>query len=261
MLILYHGGASIASQKVRLALAEKGVGWESRIAWGATLRDPEYLKLNPNGVVPTLVHDEAVLIESRIISEYVNDAFEGPALMPAEPRLRHTARLWSKQSDDSLHLNVYILSFVTGMRELFRAMPEPVRQGALPGLRDPIKRQITHDLMDQGFASPHARRALERFRHLVQEMEIALAKAPYLAGQAYSLADADLTAYLQRLTDLGLTALWAERPRLADWLARMQARPSFNAAILDWRTPSEVERSRFNLEATAAERAALLAAL
>jgi glutathione S-transferase len=93
----------------------------------------------------------------------------------------------------------------------------------------------------------------------VQEMEIALAEAPYLAGQAYSLADADLTAYLQRLTDLGLTALWAERPRLADWFARMEARPSFKAAILDWTTPSEAERNRSNVEATVVERAALLA--
>ena len=65
MLTLYHGRTSVCSLKTRLALAEKGVGFESKLL---TLRgdqfDPAYMQLNPNAVVPTLVHDGRVIIES-----------------------------------------------------------------------------------------------------------------------------------------------------------------------------------------------------
>ena len=79
MLTLYHGRTSVCSLKVRLALAEKGVGdFESRLL---TLRgdqyDPAYMKLNPNGVVPTLVHDDKVVIESTVIMHYVDECFPG----------------------------------------------------------------------------------------------------------------------------------------------------------------------------------------
>ena len=64
MLTLYHGRTSVCSVKVRLALAEKGVPFDSRLL---TLRgdqfDPGYMKLNPNAVVPTLVHDGHVIVE------------------------------------------------------------------------------------------------------------------------------------------------------------------------------------------------------
>ncbi len=65
MLTLYHGRTSVCSIKARLALAEKAVVWDGRLL---TLRgdqfDPDYMRLNPNAVVPTLVHDGKVIIES-----------------------------------------------------------------------------------------------------------------------------------------------------------------------------------------------------
>ena len=76
MLTLYHGRTSVCSIKARLALAEKGVAFESRLM---TLRgdqfDPGYMKLNPNAVVPTLVHDGRVVIESTVVMHYVDEAF------------------------------------------------------------------------------------------------------------------------------------------------------------------------------------------
>ena len=67
MLALYHFDRSTAAQKVRIALAEKGLAWESRyVDPGLDKRqqhDPEYLKLNPRGLVPTLIHDGCVVRE------------------------------------------------------------------------------------------------------------------------------------------------------------------------------------------------------
>jgi glutathione S-transferase len=72
----------VCAVKVRLTFAEKGISWESRyveILKGEQF-EPDYLKINPNGVVPTLVHDGYVIIESTIIAGYINDLFDSPPL-------------------------------------------------------------------------------------------------------------------------------------------------------------------------------------
>ena len=261
MLALYHFGGAICAQKVRLALSEKNLVWESRDCSGPALRDPGYLELNPNGVVPTLVHDDVVLTESRIISEYINDAFRGPALMPTDPGARYRARLWSKQIDDSLHLNVFILSFVIVLRQKFLEMAPAIRVSALPGLRDPIKRQISEDLLEYGWDSPWTRMAVKRFHRLLVEMQTRLAHSRHLAGADYSLADADYTAYLNRLADLGFDGLWADKPAVEDWLGRMKERLSYKAGILSWNTPTDTEHYSTSRKRHAAEIDQLLATL
>lgn len=248
MLVLYHFGGAICAQKVRIALAEKGLAWDSRECAGLTLRDPEYLKLNPGGFVPTLVHDGVVLNESRIISEYIEEAFDGPALMPQDAKERHGARLWSKQIDDSLHLNVFILTFAAIMRDMFLGMRPEVRVKALPGLQDPVKRRISEELLDRGMASPWIAMAVGRFRRLLGDMESRLSMSPYLAGSAYSLADADYTPYLNRLCLLGLSGLITGKPAVEDWWSRMQQRPSYKLAILDWETAEEDARYQVGRE-------------
>jgi glutathione S-transferase len=84
---LYHGGLTACSIKSRLCLKEKGVPYVSRYVNLSRFEqhDPDYLKLNPNGLVPTLVHDGAIIIESTVINEYVDEAFDGPTLRPADP--------------------------------------------------------------------------------------------------------------------------------------------------------------------------------
>ena len=77
MLELHHTNVSTCSQKVRLVLAEKRLEFESHEVdlIGGAQHDSEYVKLNPNHVVPTLIHDGRVLIESTLINEYLDDAF------------------------------------------------------------------------------------------------------------------------------------------------------------------------------------------
>jgi glutathione S-transferase len=53
---------------------------------------PEYLAINPDGVVPTLVHDGVPIRESTIINEYIEAAFQGPKLVPSEPILQARMR-------------------------------------------------------------------------------------------------------------------------------------------------------------------------
>ena len=90
MLILYDFGNSVCCQKVRITLVEKGLTWEARRVdlFKTEQYDPEYRKLNPKGVVPTLVHDGTPVIESTLICEYIDDTFPDPPLMPKDAASR-----------------------------------------------------------------------------------------------------------------------------------------------------------------------------
>ena len=119
MLEHYHNINSVCAQKVRIALKEKGLEVKEHLL---TLRgdqhDPAYRKLNPNGVVPTLVHDGKPIIESSLILYYLDDAFPEPPLMLREPLLRHRARMYNKLVDEYVH-NLHDLDLRHGVSAEF----------------------------------------------------------------------------------------------------------------------------------------------
>ena len=83
MLELYNNINSVCAQKVRIALNEKGVDViEHLLTLRGDQNDPAYMKLNPNGVVPTLVHDGNVIVESSLILYYIDEVLPAPPLMP-----------------------------------------------------------------------------------------------------------------------------------------------------------------------------------
>jgi Glutathione S-transferase, N-terminal domain len=81
MLELYHSGLTTCSKQVRHCLREKGLPYRSRCVelWHYENLSPAYLALNPNGVVPTLVHDSAPIINSFCINELHRGRVSGPA--------------------------------------------------------------------------------------------------------------------------------------------------------------------------------------
>src|SRR5262245_22524564 len=95
-LTLYDSHGSPCARRVRAVLLEKGLTWTTRLVDLTRMeqKGPEYLELNPNGVVPTLVHDGRVIYESNVITEYVDDVFPGPRLYPADPWERAQAKMW-----------------------------------------------------------------------------------------------------------------------------------------------------------------------
>ena len=118
MLKLYHNDMSTCSQKVRFLLAEKGVEWEGveLDLRGGDQQRPEFLKINPKGLVPALDHDGNIVVESNIIIEYLNEVYPEPPLLPADPAGRANARWWIKKLDDGMHLEVAVLSFAIAFR-------------------------------------------------------------------------------------------------------------------------------------------------
>lgn len=243
MPTLYHTPPAICAQKVRVCLAEKGVSWKSENIDG-NYRCPEYLALNPAGYVPTLVHDGRVITESRIISEYIDEAFDGPLLQPADPFERSVMRRWTKQIDDTLHPFIFVLSFVAIFRERIIGLSEEEQQRLLP--LDPVRAERMLNLLKLGWESRYPIMALQRFEKLTIDLDSALTNSNWLAGESYSLADTDFTPYLNRMRDLGLEWLWQTRPALSDWFDRVQERPSFSSVAEDWISLEERQATAAN---------------
>jgi glutathione S-transferase len=173
MLYLYQGSTSVCSVKVRLALEEKGLAFEGEILdlQRGDQHRADYAKLNPNEVVPTLIHDGKVLIESTLIIEYLDEAFPNPPLMPADPVLRHQARLFMKKIDDYLHAACSTITFATANRKvLIQKSPEELA-AHLAKIPNPDYRERQRLSISQGLAAPHVAQALKNYDKYIGEME------------------------------------------------------------------------------------------
>ena len=236
MIELYHNDMSVCAQKVRFALAEKGLKWESRHLdlRASDQQKPEYLKLNPNAVVPTLVDDGAVIIESTVINEYLDDAYPEPRLRPVDSRSRARMRLWTKQLDEGVHAATSVLSTAIAFRhqKLARGMEELEKfHKQMP---DPAKRERSWDTITKGVDSIYFAGAVRRFDRLLADMEAALSQGPWLAGKECSLADIGYAPYMARLEHLQLQFLWDRRPRVPAWFDRLKERRGYKEGIGGW---------------------------
>ena len=240
MLELYHSVNSVCAQKVRVALAEKGQSYaEHLMTLAGDQFDPAYMKLNPNAVVATLVHDGAPVIESSVILYYIDEAFPAPPLMPADPRARAKVRLYNKLIDEYVHNSCTILSFATAFRDRLAKMTPEAREAELSKSPSKKRSEYKRDVVAKGLASPYVIEALEHHEKMLDWMQEGSKAGPYLAGDAFSLADIAVVPYILRLELLNLTRMWDKRPAVAAWWARVRERPSVKTAIFDRMTPAD----------------------
>jgi glutathione S-transferase len=235
MLALYHNDMSLCAQKVRLGLAEKGLAWENRhlVLRSAEHQQDWYIKLNRRAVVPTLIDGDNVIPESNVILEYLDERFPNPPLASKDPFARAKMRLWTRQLDEDIHDQAAaIMSFGIAFRHQYLARGEAGKK-MLEEIPNLFKRERRRDVIEHGPQSKHFIIAVKRMVLLLDEMEETLSAASWLAGD-YSLADVAFTPYLARLEHLNLLSMIGERHRVADWYARVKARPSFQEAIGKW---------------------------
>jgi glutathione S-transferase len=234
MLELYNNINSVCAQKVRIALFEKKQNvTEHLLTLQGDQNDPAYLKLNPNGVVPTLVHDGNVITESSLILYYIDDAFPEPPLMPKTPAARHRVRLYNKLIDEYVHSSCTIITFATAFRPRFLKMSR--EQWLAEINKAPLKRRVEYkrSVIEHGLDSEFVIDALAQHKKLISWMADDLKQGPYLAGEIFTNADCAVIPYLLRLELLKLGAMWHGEPAVADWWARMRARASVKAAVLE----------------------------
>jgi glutathione S-transferase len=228
MLELYNFAESTCSQKVRLCLAEKELNFIDRRVDYAKREQlaPWYLKLNPNGVVPTLVHEGRPVIESSVIVEYLDEVFPNPALAPKNAIDRAAMRAWLRFIDEVPTPAVRVPSLNMTLLPLFARMPEPEYQDYLE--RTPLRRHFMQRMGRSGFTRQDYDEALEKLTATMRRMAISLEEGPWLLGGQFTLADICLLPSVDRLNDLGLSRLWESKfPAVGRWYERARCRSSF----------------------------------
>lgn len=242
---LYHGATSVCSSKVRVGLAEKGIDWESfpvNLAKGEQ-NNPDYLKLNPNGVVPTLVDGDLVVTESSVILEYVNSLKPENPLMPAGRESNVRAKMWLARCID-IHaaINTITFSTVNRQRILSTKTPDEI-EASIAKMANPATAAKRRDLMANGLESTHLASTFFVLRRLFREMQAALSQNAWLLGKQYSIADSAIIAYVDRLDRLGFAGMWREEyPSVDRWLQASRARPSYAAAFDRFTDPDDLAK-------------------
>jgi glutathione S-transferase len=260
---LYGNAFSHCSRKTRLVMAELGIPFVHKpidlIETGSyeTL-SPAYLKVNPSGLIPTLVHNGHPVYESDDIMAYaVSQAAPGaPLLIPADAALRKSMDDWIVFGNLSsnaptadmekrigacvpaltLPLFITTIRYIPLQRILFgflfhpdKARPMFFSLARLLGLKRMLSLQPIRKMVSSGrrFMEAHLRRI---------DDALGQSGGPWILGANFSLADITLACVLLRLEETGFLASYLEKgglTRIDAYYRRLQARPSWKAAILD----------------------------
>jgi len=236
--VLFNVPPSLFSQVARLALAEKGIDYENHyVIPGPSAYEsyePWYMRLNPQGTVPTLVHEGRVLPDSREILRYLEVRFPEDGLWLDRPEAGQIER-WVE--------DLYAVSF----RELSYGSPRllklgvwingkrienlRLRQQEYPQLGDIYAAKIKdiESFSSNAVDAGHMQRMRQEVAQKLDQIEQAVTDRACLAGTQYSMADLIWTVGVARLTMLGMKPC-ENRPALEAWYGRMKSRPSFTDA-------------------------------
>lgn len=238
MIELYQFWDSPCCMKVRMTLAEKGVDWTLRpiTTYKFDHYQPDYQALNPHSLVPTLVHDGKVVIQSGVIAEYLDDAFPDPPLTPADPLARARMREWMREEEEFLFRLIVTMSFnimmklraqaygMDKLQEWSRRHPDQNRA------RDYLQRVTSPADMDA------VAQAEQKFRWHMERLDRQLADSggPWICGNQFTLADICIAPITDRIEYLDREHLWRGLPAVEAWAAQVRERPSFAAAAPDF---------------------------
>jgi glutathione S-transferase len=225
---LYNAPQSTCSQRVRFVFNGKNIPFDEvklNLLAGDQLK-PDYLKLNPNGVVPTLDHDGRIVTDSNVITEYLDEVAPETSFTPEDPvkraRMRGLMHFADEMPAAAVRVPTYNLAFLprfTAMaRDEFVALAES----------KPLRREFMLTMGQTGFPKVEMDAALSRLRRTYERMDAEIEKSggPWLLGKDISLADVAVMPALVRMHDLGM-AEWQDLPRVKTWFDNIRAQGAF----------------------------------
>jgi glutathione S-transferase len=235
MLTLYNTPHSTCSQKVRFCLTEKKLDWiDVNINLANTEHlTLEYLKINENGVAPTLVNDKNVIKDSSVICEYIDEIFRGSAnvqsLTPEDLIKRAEMRSWVRFIEEVPTPAVRVPSFNMAFVSRFKGFSRDKFHDQQSDIR-PLRKEFYRRMGPNGFDCEDFKSAVEKIYTTTNRMELLPQKGPWLIGRSYSIADIILAPLLNRMDDLGFTKIWGyDCPCVVDWIKHIRVRPAFQA--------------------------------
>jgi glutathione S-transferase len=228
--MLYNAPQSTCSQRVRFVLNAKGQSFEEKkldLLAGDQLT-PEYLALNPNGVVPTLDHDGRIVIDSSVIVEYLDEVAPQTAnFTPRDPVMRAAMRSQMRFIDEMPAPAVRIPTFNLAFLPRFAAMSEEEFQAFAES--KPLRKEFMLAMGRKGFPQKDMDGALARLRRTYERMDewIEQSGGPWLLGADITLADVSVMPAIVRMADLGREGDWADLPRVAKWYDLIRAHAAY----------------------------------
>ena len=225
---LYNAPQSTCSQRVRFVFNAKKLPFDEvklNLLEGDQLK-PDYLKLNPNGVVPTLDHNGAIVIDSNVITEYLDEVAPENSFTPEDPVERAHMRTLMHYIDEmpaaAVRVPTFNLAFLPSFqkmsRDAFVAMAES----------KPLRREFMLTMGQSGFPKEEMDAALARLRRTYERMdsEIERSGGPWLLGKKITLADVAVMPSLIRIHDLGKPD-WQDLSRVVTWFDNIRSQPAF----------------------------------
>ena len=227
---MFGAPQSTCSQRVRFVLNAKGLAFAERkldLFAGDQLKE-DYLKLNPNGVVPTLVHGDAVVVDSSVICEYLDEVFPEPArFVPEDAAERAAMRSLMRFIDEVPTPAVRIPSYNLAFLRHYRAMSE--EEFIALAESKPLRKEFLLTMGRSGFSDDEMSKALDRLARGLGRMDDAFAAGGgrWLMGARLTLADIAVMPVIVRMNDIGLGHMWADMPAIKRWLAAIEDHPAY----------------------------------
>ena len=248
---LYNAPQSTCSQRVRFVLNAKGLPFEEvklDLLAGDQLK-PDYLKLNPNGVVPTLDHDGSIVIDSTVIIEYLDEVVPEPeSFTPEKPVARAVMRALMRFIDEMPAAAVRVPTFNLAFLPHFAAMSE--EEFLAFAESKPLRKEFMLAMGRKGFPEKEMNAALDRLSRTLVRMEdsISATGGPWLLGSRMTLADVAVMPSIVRMADLGLDTMWKDKAAITRWHEEIRAHKAFKptyyfGSLLTERFPHLKERA------------------
>ncbi len=200
---------------------------------------PDYLKLNPNAVVPTLLVDGHVVLQSNTIMQHLC------ALDPQHPFSSATADhagacpLWFERAA-RFHIAIHAITYVSVNRKKLLALPTEQLEQRFRNIPDPVRSVKLRQIVEDGFESAPVSAALETLGDILPQLQKATRTSRWLTGDHLTLVDLAMFPFVHRLHLLGFDQLWAGGD-LTSWHRDMMQRPGFQTAIAAVVPPSAIE--------------------
>jgi glutathione S-transferase len=256
---LYNAPQSTCSQRVRFVLNAKGLAFDEAkldLLAGDQLK-PDYLKLNPNGVVPTLDHDGHIVIDSSVIIEYLDEVEPGPdSFTPKNPVARAAMRAMMRFIDEMPAAAVRVPTFNLAFLPRFAAMSE--EEFLAFAESKPLRKEFMLAMGRKGFPEKDMNAALDRLARTLVRMEgsISANGGTWLLGERITLADVAVMPAIVRMADLGLDTMWQNKPTIARWYEAIRAHKAFKptyyfGSLLTERFPHLKEQAAARAQAAA----------
>ncbi len=235
-LVLYHAWKSSASRRVRFFLEEKGLDYEAHEIdlSRQEQHQPAFLKVNPMGVVPALIHDGRALHESGTICEYLEAICPEPQLCPKDPYDLAQMRNWVRHVDGLIG-NLIRFNWRYTIQDRAAKLSESELQALLEKIPSEERREAWLRVARNPYTAEELDQARDNLVALLDRMEEMMTVDGWLIQGGFSLADIAVAPFVKRISEeIAPDELLPEkRPQVADWWARLQSRPGYVRARFD----------------------------